>query len=267
MKTTIQLTSDDLKVGLIPWMAVSASDTLKSVLVGWLTSRGIYVDAAATFEIDSSDNVTVTITNAPVAPAVSGHGPIIATAPPPITSPTATGPTDVSSNPPNSTTSIAFDKAFAFVIKWEGLMYEDVSGDPGGPTKYGIDQKDHPDVDIKNLTLDQAKAIYLTVYWQGSNCDNLPYPVAKTHFNFSVNVGREQSIKFMQAAMGIAVDGQFGLLTAGALSRAVPKTVALGMVDQADAFYKDLATKGQFAKFLIGWLNRNNDLRSLINAG
>ncbi len=28
----------------------------------------------------------------------------------------------------------AFDRAFAFVIKWEGSEYEDVAGDPGSST-------------------------------------------------------------------------------------------------------------------------------------
>src|SRR5688572_24264776 len=33
-------------------------------------------------------------------------------------------------------------------------------GDTGGETKYGISKKSYPSVDIKNLTLDQAIAIY-----------------------------------------------------------------------------------------------------------
>jgi hypothetical protein len=131
MKTTIQLTSEDLKAGLIPWMAASASDTLKSVLVGWLTSRGIYVDAAATFEIDSSDNVTVTITNAPVAPAVSGHGPIIGTTPPPVTSPPATLAPVVSPIPPISTTTpghlVQVDPPFSITGQATEFGYKDTT--------------------------------------------------------------------------------------------------------------------------------------------
>jgi lysozyme family protein len=157
-----------------------------------------------------------------------------------------------------------FEKVFQFVIKWEGSEYEDVLGDPGGPTKYGIDSKDHPGVDIKGLSLENAKAIYLTNYWQASNCDNLPSPVAETHFNFAVNTGREQSVKFMQRALGLDGDGQFGKETADALAKADPRIVALGMVAQADGFYKSLAVNKGMDKFLTGWLNRNNALRSFI---
>jgi lysozyme family protein len=159
-----------------------------------------------------------------------------------------------------------FDKAFAFVIKWEGSDYEDVPGDPGGPTKFGVDTKDDasdlpPGVALKDLTLDQAKAIYLAKYWNGSDCPNLPSPVAETHFNYAVNVGASRSIRFMQAALHLTQDGQFGTLTQAALARATPGPIALAMVDAADAYYGSLTSE---AKFLKGWLNRNNDLRAFI---
>ena len=43
--------------------------------------------------------------------------------------------------------------------------FSDDPDDPGGPTKYGICQRDHPAVDIRNLTLDGAVAIMAAEYW------------------------------------------------------------------------------------------------------
>jgi hypothetical protein len=249
---------------------------LKSAIEMWMLARGTPVSDSDSFSVDASGIVTIVVENAPEsktrpisAPITPVHvwpTQVVGISGAPIVSPAATGSTDVASNPPISATSPNFEKAFAFVIKWEGSAYEDVSGDPGGPTKYGIDSKDHPSVDIRGLTLENAKQIYLTDYWQASNCDNLPSPVAETHFNFAVNVGREQSIKFMQRALGIVDDGQFGVATGAALAVAVPGTVALGMVDQADFFYRGLAAAHGMGKFLAGWLNRNSDLRILINS-
>jgi hypothetical protein len=65
-----------------------------------------------------------------------------------------------------------FNLAIAFILPHEEefargywgderfVVVENVPGDDGGLTKYGIDEESHPDVDIANLTRDQAIAIY-----------------------------------------------------------------------------------------------------------
>ncbi len=164
-----------------------------------------------------------------------------------------------------------FEKAFEWVIKWEGSSYENNAGDPGGPTKYGIDTRDDASdmpmgVSLRDLTLEQARAIYLKKYWLGSLCDKLPSPVAEVHFNYSVNTGNGTSVKFMQEALGIPVDGQFGPQTSLALGNADPKKTALSMIDHSDAYYHGRAESRpeNFAQDLRGWLNRNADLRLFI---
>ena len=37
--------------------------------------------------------------------------------------------------------------------------------DPGGTTKFGISKRYHPDVDVENLTLQEAEEIYRKEYW------------------------------------------------------------------------------------------------------
>jgi len=80
----------------------------------------------------------------------------------------------------------SFDKAFEMVIGLEG-KYSNDPDDPGGETKYGIAKKYHQDEDIKNLTLERAKEIYLNEYWVPSGCDVISFPMDICLFDSAVN--------------------------------------------------------------------------------
>jgi lysozyme family protein len=85
-----------------------------------------------------------------------------------------------------------FDKAFKKVLKFEGgaKYLKDDAGK--GPTKYGINQTANPDVDIKNLTEDQAKEIYRKRYWNAIGGDALAEKnpqFATIAFDAAVNQG------------------------------------------------------------------------------
>ena len=49
-----------------------------------------------------------------------------------------------------------FRVSLAFSLKWEGNYEPAGTGDPGGETKWGISKRAYPDLDIANLTADQA---------------------------------------------------------------------------------------------------------------
>lgn len=57
-----------------------------------------------------------------------------------------------------------FREAINFTLTWEG-GYINNPKDPGGETKYGISKRHYPHLDIKNLTLQQAKDLYYQDYW------------------------------------------------------------------------------------------------------
>lgn len=80
----------------------------------------------------------------------------------------------------------SFDKAFKITIGLEG-NYSNDPDDPGGETKFGIAKRYHPNIDIKNLSLEQAKDIYYTEYWLPSGCDNVPFPMDICLFDSAVN--------------------------------------------------------------------------------
>ena len=66
-----------------------------------------------------------------------------------------------------------FEEIIDKVIEHEGGYVNDPD-DPGGETKYGIAKKSNPDVDIKNLTIEQAKEIYWDKYWVPNKVDKVP---------------------------------------------------------------------------------------------
>src|SRR3954467_11859594 len=99
------------------------------------------------------------------------------------------------------------------------VVAENVSGDSGGVTKYGIDASSHPGVDIRNLTRDGAIAIYARE-WQKYGIEALPEKIAVAQFDVRVNGGHATT--WLQIALNkvagarLVVDGNMGPATIAA---------------------------------------------------
>lgn len=104
---------------------------------------------------------------------------------------------------------ITFDGAFDRLMGNEGGYVNDPA-DPGGETNWGISKRAYPDVDIKNLTRDGAKAIYLADFWNHVGAEGLPDGVVFQLFDFAVNSGIQTAIRHFQDAIDVAEDGNFG---------------------------------------------------------
>lgn len=116
-----------------------------------------------------------------------------------------------------------WDKSIEFVLKMEGgSSPENVPDDSGGWTKFGISQKAYPMLDIKNLTLDEARAIYMKDYWVPCGGDDLPWPLSISTFDCAVNMGVKTSIRMLQMALEVDVDGIIGEKTITAAKQATP---------------------------------------------
>lgn len=88
---------------------------------------------------------------------------------------------------------MSFERAFEIVIGAEGGLVDDPA-DPGGLTKYGISQRTYPKLDIRNLTLEQAREIYQRDYWEAAGCDLITNPVlAILVFDAAVNMSVERA--------------------------------------------------------------------------
>lgn len=142
-----------------------------------------------------------------------------------------------------------FNAFMPFIYKWEGTTYEDDPSDPGGATKYGIDQRSHPNIDIKNLTLQQANTIYFSE-WQADNAETFSCPLGEVYFNACVNCGKGRADK---------------LLVESANTTSDINQHAGDFLDYQDSFYRRLAnSRPESQKFLQGWLNRTSDLRKTL---
>jgi len=120
-----------------------------------------------------------------------------------------------------------FDQAFAKIIGYEGGYSNDMrdsgnwtTGRPGHPgelkgTKFGISAAAYPTLDIKNLTLEQAKDIYHADYWLAIRADELPEAIRLDMFDTAVNSGVKQAVKILQIALGVKDDGIIGPITLG----------------------------------------------------
>lgn len=111
--------------------------------------------------------------------------------------------------------SIDFDTAFARLMSAEG-GYSNDPNDPGGETKYGISKRSYPHINIKDLTLDGAKAIYRADFWDVLGAANSA--IKFQAFDFAVNSGIQTAIRKLQAAIGVADDGHWGPLSAERLA-------------------------------------------------
>jgi len=117
-----------------------------------------------------------------------------------------------------------FPEAFHAVIGHEGGYVNDPN-DPGGETNFGISKRAYPHLDIKNLTLNEAQAIYHRDYWVKALCPSFPDPLRFQLFDTAVNSGPGMAVVLLQRALGVKDDGVAGPITMKAVAEV--KSVAV----------------------------------------
>ena len=143
-----------------------------------------------------------------------------------------------------------FDQAFDRLLGHEG-GYTFNQADPGGETNWGISKRSYPNLDIKALTVDQAKSIYQHDYWQPCQIELLPEEVQYDMFDAAVNSGRVQATKWLQMAVRVEPDGFFG-----------PKTLnaCISATDVSKRFngyrLQFMSSLPAWKDFSRGWANR-----------
>jgi lysozyme family protein len=100
-----------------------------------------------------------------------------------------------------------FERAVSFTLSVEGGYVND-KNDPGKETKFGISKKSYPNLDIKNLTIEQAKEIYKRDYWDKAHCDDFMFPWNIIMFDSAVHhgVGRAKILIKEPVSMLIRTD-------------------------------------------------------------
>lgn len=148
----------------------------------------------------------------------------------------------------------AFDAAVSLVIQLEGggAIVNDPR-DRGGLTRWGISKAAHPDVDIENLDLDGARAIYRERYWGLIHGDELPPALALAVMDWAVHSGPDAAVRELQRALKVAVDGKVGPQTIAAARLArwcLVETLIARRLGTIDAI---CAVKPSQQVFAFGW--------------
>ncbi|PVX84353.1 glycosyl hydrolase 108 family protein [Paraburkholderia unamae] len=93
-----------------------------------------------------------------------------------------------------------FSGADAFVAAKEGgLLPRDTNGTA---TNFGINQQANPDVDVKNLTPEQAAQVRKTRYWDAIHADALSPQMQPVAYNFAIQAGVGAANKLLQQSNG-----------------------------------------------------------------
>ena len=176
----------------------------------------------------------------------------------------------------------AFQTAMGFIIPhevafkdghyddYDFILTENVAGDQGQATRYGVDQTSHPGIDVAALDLPGALAIYWQE-WQSHRLDALPDKLAILAMDVWVNGGSANL--WLQQAYNLTLpngteqleeDGWIGKATLEALARCDEKEVVLNFCALRADRFRRLAQKPSRAHFFAGWIARNDDLKALL---
>lgn len=164
-----------------------------------------------------------------------------------------------------------FEEALALTFGFEGGVSNDPD-DHGKLTNLGITQATWdsychlhglPHSSVVDVNHGTAVEVYRVLFWDESHAGFLDSPAAECHFDCAVNSGPSRAIKLLQKAVGVAPDGDFGAHTQAAVKRHSGVNLALGLLNQREAFFHAIGVGSQ-AKFLRGWLRRVETLRAYV---
>ena len=157
-----------------------------------------------------------------------------------------------------------FNKVFDRVIGHEGGFQADpqdrgnwTSGVIGNGelkgTKFGLAAMTYPHLDIKNLTVQAAKAIYFEDWWLELNMDKYPPALAYQMFDASINHGSGRAIQFLQRAVGTKDDGILGPKTMAAMSKIQNDDLLLLFIAERLQYFTEVNT---WKTYCTGWTRR-----------
>lgn len=163
-------------------------------------------------------------------------------------------------------TDTFFNRLVEKLIALEG-GYVNNPMDSGGETKYGISKRSYPNIDIKNLTIEQTVNIYHEDYWKKNNLGKIEdYDLSWAIFKAVVVTNPVRVISILQAENNVinlkqlAIDGRLGIKTLEAINQLSPQWAGVlkNLFEyRLSQYYTNLVLKDNSQKiFLLGWLNR-----------
>lgn len=173
-----------------------------------------------------------------------------------------------------------FDTFFERAVQYEGKVCEDVPGDLGGPTKWGVtigrlatckgvrepkrgtQAFEDLKAELFALTEAQIKSIYRKDYWDAVRGDDLPAGVSFCVADFGLNSGPSRAVRYVQKLCGRPQTGTMDDATVREVNGFQAVEMIMLYCDERARFLNAIVdgTPSQ-RKFLRGWLNRVGDVR------
>jgi len=122
-------------------------------------------------------------------------------------------------------------------------------------TKYGISAGSYPNVDIKNLTIDEASEIYYQDYWLKNKLDQLSPALGFQILDAAIQHGSRNAIKFLQKVLGTTPDGIIGNQTLSKAKNYDQTKLAILYIKERLSFYTSLS-RNNWTNFGLGWMRR-----------
>ena len=120
-------------------------------------------------------------------------------------------------------------------------------------TKFGISAMSYPELDIINLTLSEAKAIYKEEWWD-KLCMNQFHPAVQYQlFDSAINHGMYITNRILQITVGAKADGIIGPQTIAAVKRKEVNDLLMGFLSERLMFMTNIRTWDYYGK---GWARR-----------
>jgi lysozyme family protein len=169
------------------------------------------------------------------------------------------------------------DAALKGWLEREGAVYTDRADDRGGPTKFGLTLRllrDHlkdqmiPASRLQAMEWAEAREIIWRVFAVESGFAEIQNPVLfEVVWDAAGNHGAGRAIQWLQAALGVKVDGIFGSQTRAALPYLNATKLALFFQCARERFYSLIASRNKedndhdgipdALENLPGWINRS----------
>ncbi len=157
-----------------------------------------------------------------------------------------------------------FDLVFERVIGHEGEFQDDhrdrgnwTGGEVGkgklNGTKYGLAAMTYPDLDIKELTLDDAKAIYRRDWWCYLNMAQWPKAMQYQMFDAAINHGIGRANQFIQWAVRVKEDGKVGPVTRAAVEAMDINDLLFRFLAKRLRYFTEVKTWSAYSR---GWSRR-----------
>lgn len=117
-------------------------------------------------------------------------------------------------------------------------------------TKWGLAAMTYPDLDIANITLEEAKAIYKHDWWDRLNMERWPNVMQYQMFDAAFNHGTGRANQFLQYAVKVTEDGKIGLETMAAVKAMDPNDIVMRFLAKRLRYFTEVKTWAEFSR---GW--------------